>query len=118
MPRHLMTGLRIGQEISKYAVKYLPKFKRYEDRIWKGLYPHKSSRWVVRGSLVAGDVARQLYNEGSTPFEGGQIPTNNPYKKGNSRQYIPRRNRRNKYNRNRCNCRKRLYRRRRNYRSR
>ncbi len=108
-----MTAARIGQAIFRYGRKsgFLYKAKRYEDKVWKGLYPHKGSRWAVRGSLVAGDVARQLYNQGTTPFESGQTPTNNPYKKGNSRFNTSRGSRRRKKY---CRCgdsRKRLYRR-------
>ncbi len=65
---------RIAPEIFKYASRYIPRFaykaKRFEDKMWKGLYPHKSSRWIVRGSLLAGDAARQI-KDSYTPFDSG-----------------------------------------------
>ncbi len=77
MPRHLAIATAIGTGIYSLArnqgIKYALRLKNKEDKLWKGLYPHKGSRWIVRGSIAAGDLARQI-KDSDNPEMDAQIP--------------------------------------------
>ncbi len=61
---------KIVQEIIRHGPRvsrFISQGRKYEDKVWRGLYPHKSSRWVVRGSLVTGEIAGSIYRSGEPP---------------------------------------------------
>ncbi len=105
MPIHHRAPIIIAQGISK-LFPYAKRAKVFEDKVWKGLYPHKGSRYVVRGSLVAGDIAGTLYRDS---IDGTDYAPNvsTPYKQDQTRH---RRGRWSSYSNSkrhkRCRCRR------------
>ncbi len=95
------------------AVSAAYKLSKYDSKAWDKLYfgIRSDIKQGIRTGFGVGGAIGSFINDESNPFdEDGKIPnaSSNSYKKGNSRQYSSRGRRRYKYNRNSCNCRKRL----------